>query len=73
VTTTSTTELREKTTDDLRRDVAEMERQVWNLRFQRGSEKAGDPSKIRALRKAIARRLTLIRERDLGIERGGSK
>ena len=47
--------LREKSVDDLRRDVAEMERQVWDLRFQRGSEKAGDPSKIRVLLKMPAR------------------
>ncbi len=68
-----TAELREKSTDELRRDIAEMERQVWELRFQRNSEKAGDPSKIRRLRKDVARRLTLIRERELGLERGGNK
>ena len=66
-------ELREKSVDDLRRDVTEMEREIWDLRFQRGSEKAGDPSKIRALKKGVARRLTLIHEREHGIERGGSK
>ncbi len=68
-----TAELREKSTDDMRRDIAEMERKIWDLRFQRGSEKADDPSKIRALRRSVARHLTIIRERELGLTRGGNQ
>jgi len=64
------TEIRERSSDDLRRDVAQMEHQIWELRFQEGSEKAGDPSKIRQLRRQVARLLTVLRERELGIERG---
>ena len=62
--------LRERDADDLRRDIAASERQIWDLRFQRGSEKAGDPSKIRRLRREVARMLTILRERELEIERG---
>jgi len=58
-------EIRERTSDDLLRDVAQMERQIWELRFQEGSEKAGDPSKIRQLRRNVARTLTVLRQREL--------
>ena len=70
---TTTAEYREKATDDLRRERATLEREIWDLRFQKGSEKAGDPSKIRRLRRDVARMLTIVRERELGIERGGQK
>ncbi len=65
--------IRERSSDDLRREVAATEKQIWELRFQRGSEKAGDPSKIRQMRRQAARALTVLRERELGIERGQAK
>ena len=58
-------EIRERSSDDLLRDVAQMEHQIWELRFQEGSEKAGDPSKIRQLRRSVARMLTVLRQREL--------
>ena len=68
-----TTEIRERETDDILRDIAALERQIWELRFQRGSEKAGNPSKIRQMRRQVARLMTVLRERELGIERGEDK
>jgi large subunit ribosomal protein L29 len=65
------TDIRQKADDDLRREIAAAEREIWTLRFQRGSEKAGDPGKIRQLRKDVARMFTVLRERELGIERSG--
>jgi ribosomal protein L29 len=67
------TDIRDKSDADLRREVAAAEREIWDLKFQRNSEKSGDPSKIRHLRRANAQMLTVIRERELGIERGGDK
>jgi large subunit ribosomal protein L29 len=66
-------ELRQKAPDDLRREIAAHEREIWKIKFQRGSEKAGDPNKIRTLRREVARMLTILRERELGIERGAAK
>jgi large subunit ribosomal protein L29 len=66
-------ELRQKPVDDLRREIAALERDIWKTRFQRGSEKAGDPNKVRTMRREVARMLTVLRERDLGIERGAKK
>ncbi len=65
--------VRERASDDLRREIAAAERQIWELRFQEGSEKAGDPSKIRNLRRDVARSMTILRERELDIERGQDK
>jgi len=69
-------EIREKADEDLRREIAAAEKEIWELRFRRGSEKAGDPSKIRRLRHDVARMMTVIRERQLGIRAaavGGGK
>jgi large subunit ribosomal protein L29 len=66
----TTQEIRQRADDDLRREIAAVEKEIWNLRFRRGSEKAGDPSRIRHLRRDAARMLTVLRERELGIRRG---
>ena len=63
-------EVRQKQDDDLRRDIAAAEKDIWTMRFQRGSEKVADPSRIRHLRKDVARMRTVLRERELGIVRG---
>ena len=68
-----TADLRERAEDDLRREIAAAEKEIWTLRFRQGSEKAGDPSKIRHLRRDVARMLTVLRERELGIERGAAR
>lgn len=69
----SATEIRQKAAEDLLREIATAEKEIWKIRFQRGSEKAGDPNKIKTLRREIARMRTILRERDLGMERGGKK
>ena len=66
-------ELRQKPAEDLRREITAAEREIWKTRFQRGSEKAGDPNKVRSLRREVARMMTILRERELGIERGAKK
>jgi large subunit ribosomal protein L29 len=67
------TELRQKSADDLKREIAAAEREIWKTKFQRGSEKAGDPNKVKTLRREVARMRTVLRERELGIERGAKK
>ena len=66
-------DIREKADDDLRREIAAAEKEIWTLRFQRGSEKAGDPSKISQKRKKVARMLTVLRERELDIQPSDAK
>jgi large subunit ribosomal protein L29 len=66
-------EMRQKTVDDLRREIAAAEKEIWKIKFQKGSEKAADPNKVRTLRRGVARLHTILRERELGIERGAKK
>lgn len=63
-------EIRTRADEDLRREVAAIEKEIWGLRFRQGSEKAGDPTRIRRLRRDVARMLTVIQERKLGLRRG---
>lgn len=63
-------EIRARAEEDLRREVAAIEKEIWGLRFRKGSEKAGDPTRIRRLRRDVARMLTVIQERKLGLRRG---
>ncbi len=60
-------EFRAKETGDLREESVEKTREVFNLRFQKATEKAENPERIRALRRDIARIKTLLREREMGI------
>jgi len=66
-------EMRHKSADDLRREIAAAEKEIWKIKFGKGSEKAGDPNKVRTLRRGLARLNTVLRERELGIERGAKK
>jgi large subunit ribosomal protein L29 len=66
-------EMRQKPAEDLRREITAAEREIWKTKFQRGSEKAGDPNKVRTLRREVARMMTVLRERELGVERGAKK
>ncbi len=60
-------EIRAKESGDLRQEVIERTREVFNLRFQKATEKAENPGRIRALRRDVARMRTVLRERELGI------
>ena len=62
-----TNEIRARSTTDLREETAALEREIANLRFRAGSEKATDPSRIGALKRDMARLRTVLRERDLDI------
>jgi large subunit ribosomal protein L29 len=60
-------EIRAKETGDLRQALVDHESEVFNLRFQKATEKAENPGRIWALRKDIARIKTVLRERALGL------
>jgi large subunit ribosomal protein L29 len=59
-------ELKEKQDSELRFDVTQMSRELFDLRFKSSSEGLADPSRIRTLRHEIARLKTMLRERELG-------
>jgi len=60
-------ELRLKPDEEIREDLANYRQELFNLRFQSATEQIESPSRIRQLRRSIARAVTVMRERELGI------
>jgi large subunit ribosomal protein L29 len=58
-------ELRGRDAEDLRRELAQLQKQLFDLRFQWQSEERPDSSRRRRLRKDIARCKTVLREMEL--------
>ncbi len=61
-------EIREKTDDNLRHELAEQQKHLFDLRSQAVTEKLEDPSQLGKTRKAIARIKTVMRQRQLEAE-----
>ncbi len=57
------TTLRERSADELAKNLSDLEEQLFKLRFQKSTGQIENPVKIREVRKDIARVLTLINER----------
>ncbi|HEX7056212.1 MAG TPA: 50S ribosomal protein L29 [Bacilli bacterium] len=60
-------ELRNLTTAEIEQKLAELKEELFNLRFQLATGQLDNPTKIREVRKSIARAKTVLRERELGI------
>ena len=56
-------ELRDKSNDELQTRERELNEQLFKLRFQRATGRMENPSKMRQVRKEIARIKTLLNER----------
>jgi large subunit ribosomal protein L29 len=65
-------ELREFTSEELQQRLQETRRELFNLRQQWYAGGLEDHNRLRAVRKDIARILTILRERDLVVEKGAS-
>ena len=57
--------LHEMTTEELVRELEELEQEQFNLRFQRSSGQLDNTSRIKEVRRDIARVHTILREREL--------
>ena len=64
-------ELRKLSTEELTKKVAEAKRELLDLRLKNATGALDKPSKIKELRKDVARMNTIINERK--IEAGGNK
>ena len=62
-------QLRDSTDSELEERKAHILEGLFNLRFRLASGQIDDPKRVRKYRKAIARINTILRERDLGIDR----
>lgn len=57
------TELRESTVEELRKKEQDLRRELFNLRFQQATGEIENPMRIRAIKKDIARVLTIANEK----------
>ena len=58
-------EIKDKDTQQLRHDLTERTRHLYDLHTQAVTEKLEDPSQLRKTRKDIARIKTILRQREL--------
>ncbi|MCP4901623.1 MAG: 50S ribosomal protein L29 [bacterium] len=56
-------QLREQSEQELQKSLGDLEEQLFKLRFQKSTGQIEDPTKIRQVRKNIARVLTVLTER----------
>jgi large subunit ribosomal protein L29 len=56
-------DIRERSDDELRKALGDLEEQLFKLRFQKSTGQIENPIKIREVRKDIARVLTVMNER----------
>ena len=66
-TTTTAAELRELNAEDLETKLRESKEELFNLRFQSATGQLENNSRLRTVRRDIARIYTIVRERELGI------
>lgn len=59
------TDLRKLNNDELTTKISECKEELFNLRFSQATGNLEKPSRIRELRKQVARMKTIIREREL--------
>jgi large subunit ribosomal protein L29 len=57
------TDVRAKTTDELNTQLTELRKEQFNLRFQRASGQLENTSRVRAVRRDIARIMTTLSDR----------
>lgn len=60
-------DIRNLTTAEIEQKVAAFKEELFNLRFQLATGQLDNPTRIRTVRKEIARAKTVLRERELGI------
>ena len=61
-------EIRDKTQDELERELTELKSELFKLRFQLATNQLDNPMRLKDVKKSIARVKTVIRERELGIQ-----
>ncbi len=66
-TTTTASELRGLSAQDLAEKLAEAKEELFNLRFQAATGQLDSHGRLRSVRHDIARIYTILRERELGI------
>jgi large subunit ribosomal protein L29 len=58
-------EVREKSQDELVKELGELKSELFKLRFQHATNQLENPMKLKDVKKSIARVKTIMREREL--------
>ena len=58
-------EIRKLSTEEINKKIAESKEELFNLRMKQATGNLENPSRIRELRKTVARLKTILREREL--------
>jgi large subunit ribosomal protein L29 len=58
-------EIRGLAQSEVEKQLAELQRELYNLRFQQATRQLTNTSRVRKVKRDIARLLTLLREREL--------
>lgn len=66
-----TSELRALTIDELKKKESDLRKELFNLRFQKATGEIENPMRIRAVRKDIARILTIVTEKTKSSKKEG--
>ena len=59
------TDIRKLSNEDIIKKIAEYKEELFNLRFSQATGSLEKPSRIKELRKLVARMKTILREREL--------
>ena len=60
-------EVRSKTDAELRFDLGNLKKELFDLRFRTATETSQDPSRVKVVRRAVARINTILHERANGV------
>ena len=60
-----TNEIRKLSTEDINKKIAESKEELFNLRMKQATGSLENASRIRELRKTVARLKTILREREI--------
>jgi large subunit ribosomal protein L29 len=62
-------EIKDMTPDELKNNLSSLKEELFNLRFQLATGQLDNSMRVKDVRKSIARVLTVMRERELGIRK----
>jgi large subunit ribosomal protein L29 len=62
-------EIKDMTPEELKTNLTSLKEELFNLRFQLATGQLDNSMKVKDVRKSIARILTVMRERELGIHK----
>lgn len=58
-------EIREKTSNELDKELIDLKKELFKLRFQMATNQLDNPMKLKSVKRDIARVKTVIREREI--------